>query len=272
MKSNNWNLREAFEQMETSQLDAVLLEELRKKSPDGIVIRLIRDILKERDWEKPLEINANILQAWERYQRKTQPKGKQVNYSWVKAATIILVVTVLILCIPQQTNAKNFFERLIAWSEDVFVLINPTEAKGLEATYVFKTDNPGLQEVYDQVTELGVTIPVVPMWIPDGYELIECTVNSSPTKDYLTAWFLNGSMELIVQLNVYNDNVTRNYQKDGEGIIQKEIEGIAHTIMSNNDNLVALWAEENIDCFITIDCQEDVLIRILKSIYTMEGN
>lgn len=272
MKSNNLDLREELEQMETSQLDAVLLEELRKEAPDGEVIRLISDILKERDREKPLDINANILRAWERYQRKTQLKAKRVKYSWVKVATVILVVTVLMLCIPQKTNAKNFFERLIAWSEDVFALVNPAEASEPKAAYVFKTDNPGLQEVYDKVTELGVTVPVVPMWVPDGYELVKCIVDSTPTKAYLAAQFNFGNKQLIYQINVYHDNVTRNYQKDGEGIVQKEIEGITHTIMSNNDMLVALWTEENVECTIGIDCQEEILGQILESIYMVEGN
>ena len=137
---------------------------------------------------------------------------------------------------------------------------------------MFKTDNPDLQEVYDKITELGVTVPVVPMWVPDGYELVKCIVDSTPTKAYLAAQFNFGNKQLIYQISVYHDNVTRNYQKDGEGIVQKEIEGITYTIMSNNGISVVLWAEENLEGTLTIDCQEEILFRILESIYMTEGN
>ena len=39
--------------------------------------------------------------------------------------------------------------------------------------YVFETDHPGLQQIYDAVVEMGVTEPVVPMWVPEGYDLVE---------------------------------------------------------------------------------------------------
>ena len=270
MEFNNVDLRETLEQMDTQQLDAALLEELRKETPDGEKIRLISGVLKERDRENPPELDANILRAWERYQRKSQPKVRRTSYAWVKAAAIILAVTVLMCCIPQKTNAKGFFERLIEWTEDVFMLINPAEDP--EAAYVFKTDNPGLQEVYDKVTKLGVTVPVVPMWIPEGYELEACAVDNAPLKAYLTACFGNGSMRVVYQMSVYYDNITRNYQKDREAIYTEEINGVTYTILSNHDKLFALWVVENIECAIAIDCQEEVLIQILESIYTMEEN
>lgn len=268
-------LRDTLEQMETQQLDALLLEELRKESPNGELIRLISSVLKERDRNMVPEIDANIQQAWERYQRKSQPVHKKPKHlhSWLlKAASLILVLLALFTLLPQEAKAMSFFERFVEWTESVFSLISPSEAKNREAEYVFQTDNPGLQEVYDKVTELGVTIPVVPMWLPEGYELVECIFTKTPAKRYMTATFSNGETNVVYQLDVYSDNVTCDYYKDGAEIRIVEKNGIKHTIMHNEDLPVAVWAIENIECTIVIDCQEDVLNRILKSIYTMEEN
>ena len=65
-------LRDELEQMETPQLDAMLLEELGKESPNAELLHLISSILKERDRELIPTVDANIQQAWEQYQRKTQ--------------------------------------------------------------------------------------------------------------------------------------------------------------------------------------------------------
>lgn len=266
-------LRETLERMETQQLDTMLLEELRKESPSGELIRMVGSILKERDWELVPEIDDNILQAWEQYQRKAQPvkkKPKELNSILVKAASLILVVLTLMALVPQEAEASNFFQRLITWTEDVFSFINPSEKIVKEEAYVFRTDNPGLQEVHNKVTELGVTEPVVPMWLPEGYELTEYKVSTTPKNTYLLVTFHHGNAELVFHLNIYSENISSTYFKDGEISQEIEWEGITHTILQNTDFLTAVWVRDNIECFICADCQEDTMIRILESIYTME--
>lgn len=268
-------LRETLERMETQQLDTMLLEELRKESPSGELIRMIGRILKERDRKLVPEIDDSIRQAWEQYQRKAQPvkkKPKALNTILVKAASLILVVLTLMALVPQEADASNFFQRLIAWTEDVFSLLNPSEKTVQKEAYVFRTENLGLQEVYDKVTELGVTEPVVPMWLPEGYELETCTVNTTQKNTFLGFSFHDGSTEMLFCLQIYSDNVSSTYFKDGEISQEIEWEGITHTILQNTDLLVAVWSIDNIECSIFIDCPEDTLIRILKSIYTMEEN
>lgn len=267
-------LRNTLERMETPQLDALLLEDLRKEAPNAELIRMISNILKERDRNLNPEIDANIQEAWEQYQRKNQPvskKPKRMNRILVHAASFLLVILTLMALFPQKAEASNFFQRVIAWTEDVFSFINPSEETTQEA-YVFRTDNPGLQEVYDKVVGLGITDPVVPMWLPEGYTLQNSELFENPTKKYLIATFSNGQREAIYQVNISADNTTSAYYKDGEIISKTEKHGITHTILRNQSFLTAAWTTDNKECFISIDCPEDTLIRILESIYTMEDN
>jgi len=268
-------LRDTLEQMETQQLDEMLHAELKKERPDGQLVRLIGSVLWERERDTLPEIDDNIQRAWEQYQRKTQPKPKKwnpVNSFLLKAASLVLVLLTLSALLPQKAEASNFFQRFIAWTSDVFSLLNPAETGKQDETYVFRTDNPGLQEVYDKVTELGVTVPVVPMWLPEGYELVECNVTNTPVKTYLLAVFSDGVTDAVYEAGIYNGNVTSSYSKSGKQIRVIEQEGMEYTLLGNNDLLVAVWTSENIECSIFIDCQEDILIRILESIYTMEEN
>ena len=272
---NKAALRETLERMETGQLDAMLLEELRKEAPDARLIRQITAVLKERDGDSVPEIDDHIRQAWEQYRRKVTPLGRKrkfVSSTLVKAASVILVLLMLTVLLPQKAEATNFFRRFIAWTEDVFSFINPSEDDSHREEYVFRTNNPGLQQVHDTVTGLGITAPVVPMWLPEGYALVKCEVAENPTKKYLTANFSNGNSVAVYQLYLYADNITSNYYKDGEVLSETEKHGITHTILRNDDLLVAAWAKDNIECSIFIDCPEETLIRILESIYTMEDN
>ena len=268
-------LRETLERMGTQQLDELLLEELRKDQPNGDLIRLISNVLQERDRDNRPDINENIRQAWEQYQKKQQPvhtKPKPIMGFLLKVASVLLVLLALLAIMPQDAKAMNFFERFIAWTEDIFYLISPAESNQQAEAYVFRTENPGLQEVYDKVVELGVTSPVVPMWIPEGYELSECKVTETPSSDCLFARFLDGNTQLVYQLNIYSNNVTSKYYKDSADIRVEERDGIKHTIVCNEDLSVAIWTTENIECTIIIDCPEEILIRIIDAIYTMEVN
>ena len=272
---NKAALRETLERMETGQLDAMLLEELRKEAPDARLIRQITAVLKERDGDTVPEIDNHIRQAWEQYRRKVTPPGRKrkfVSSTLVKAASVILVLLMLTVLLPQKAEATNFFRRFIAWTEDVFSFINPSEDDSHREEYAFHTNNPGLQQVYDTVTGLGITAPVVPMWLPEGYELTKCEVVENPIKKSLTANFSNSNSVAVYQLYFYSDNVTSKYYKDGEVLSETEKHGITHTILCNDDLLVAAWAKDNIECAIFIDCPEEVLMRILESIYTMEDN
>lgn len=195
-----------------------------------------------------------------------------MNRILVHAASFLLVILTLIALFPQKAEASNFFRRIIAWTEDVFSFINPSEETEPEEAYVFHTDNPGLQEVYDKVVELGITDPVVPMWLPEGYTLQNSELFENPAQKYLAATFSNGQGEVVYQLKLYSDNTTSAYYKDGEIISKTEKHGITHTILRNQSFLTAAWTTDNKECFISIDCPEDTLIRILESIYTMEDN
>jgi hypothetical protein len=185
---------------------------------------------------------------------------------------VILVLLMLTVLLPQKAEATNFFRRFIAWTEDVFSFISPSEDDSHREEYVFRTNNPGLQQVYDTVTGLGITAPVVPMWLPEGYELTKCEVVKNPIKNSLTAEFIAGTSVAVYQLYFYSDNITSMYFKDGEILFETEKYGITHTILRNQNLLTAAWSTDNIECAIFIDCPEEVLMRILESIYSMEDN
>ena len=273
MKTDNIAvLRQELERMQTPQLDDLLLEELRRDVPDGELVRLIGSILRERDRNAAPQIDGDVQAAWTRYQEKSRRIRKQARGIALKAASLILVVFVTMALLPREAQAENFFERFIAWTGDVFSLSSPAEDGDGDGTYVFRTDNPGLQEVYEQVTALGVTVPVVPMWLPEGYELVECLVETAPSKTFLAAIFTNGTQKAIYQLDIYEGVVTSAYTKDENKIRVIEKNGIDHSLINNKDVLTAVWTTGNIECYIVIDCQEDILYRILQSIYTAEEN
>lgn len=136
--------------------------------------------------------------------------------------------------------------------------------------YVFQTNNPGLQEVYEAVVGLGVTEPVVPMWLPDGFEIKECIVSKIEYKKGIKARFESSGNGLILEIDVYSKNNWHEYQKDDTNVIKYETFGVDHYIMQNNGRMVAVWERGSIECSISMVSDENTICDVIDSIYTVE--
>jgi len=278
MEENNMALREGLEQLPTERLDEMLNAELREKAPDTDLIRLILKVLRQREKDVHTQITPQMQAAWEEYVRGCAEDDKYFaeqraakRRGWViRAAAIAAVVALLILTIPPAMGAGNTFELIGRWAEDVIAFFAPTEPEDTQSAYIFQTDNPGLQQVYDEVVKLGVTDPVVPMRIPAGYELLELKLLNYPTKIRVYARFFDGSEYISLTIDVFGANAIPTYETDDTDSVNVELAGIDHEITSNDGGWVAVWERENVQCSLTVDGQEDILYDMLESIYMTE--
>lgn len=274
-KNNQADNQIELEQMSDRQLQELLHKELGNKSLDGDYIRLILKVLKEREPERDLELSENCQTAWDTFKvncvedrKRIDSKPQQKRRSWLlRAATVAAVLTILVFTVPTVSGAENIVEMFSRWTGSIFDLFNPN---AVQPSYVFKTENPGLQQVYDAVKNLGITQPVVPMWIPEGYELTEIKTTNTPTKVKVYAVFAKADDRIVFLLNLYGAEAPYKYETEEAGTRKLEIEEIAHYIERNEDAWVAVWSRDNVQCSLTVDCQEDTLYKVLKSIYKLE--
>lgn len=268
--------REDLEQMTTEQLDELLNGELERETPNGDTVRLILGILWEREKDMPVEMTPKIKKAWAKYQRDiaridASEKRSGKFRGWIlKTASAAAVLALLVFAVPQRAGADSFFDKLARLTDSIVEFFSPGMANDNVTEYVFETDNPGLQQVYDTVAGLGVTEPVVPMWLPEGYELVECKVVETSHKKGIAANFRDGENGLSFRLDIHSLDVSHEYHWSGETITEYERAGISHTVMRNFDRWSVAWFINNMECFLTLDCQEDILYKILDSIYVME--
>ena len=278
MELNNMtSLRGMLEQMPTEKLDEMLHEELRNEPADDNAIRMIMSVLRERDKDKPVEITLKIEKAWEKYQHdiakldRQESRSQQVR-SWLLKAAVTAAVLALVLVpiVPQEAGAESLWGALVRLTTDIVEFFGPDDNKGRLAEYEFRTDNPGLQQLHDAVVELGVTDPYVPMWLPVVCETIDIKTVSTPARSGITASFPYEDGEIVYKMAIYATEVSHKYQKDEIAVEKHEIYDTTFNIMRNNEMWVVIWAKDNIECSIFVDCQEEVLYRILESIYVME--
>lgn len=267
---NRITLRESMAQLPTGQLDAMLRAELEKDVPDENAVRLILGVLREREKNIPVESTAQLEKTWMEYERKTAVPKTRAGNGILKAASVLIVIGMLLFALPQEANAKSFFNRIAEWTDSIFALFSPDEPRTQSREYVFRTDHPGLQELYDTVTELGVNVPVVPMWLDESYELKECKVLRTSAAVQVSALFYDGSKETVMEIIIYSRNTVTELPKNEKNAAKYEVNGVTHNILENEGIWAAVWTIDNIECALSLEGQEETLEKVLNSIYSLE--
>lgn len=274
MQENNaLSLRKELELLSIADLDNMLQEELHKEDASPEKVRLILAVLQEREKDIPIEVTAAEQAAWQRFlshkAASSDKPAKKPNWM-LSAASIAVVLGLLLATVSYEVGAEGVWGRLVRWTDSVIEFFSPEVSSGGQQEYVFQTDHPGLQQVYDAVTRMGVTEPVVPMWIPEGYSLVRCKEMSNEKKTTLMVVLQNGEKVINYNVAVYSESVLNQYQKDDTNVRVVEMGGIDHYIIRNYSMWVAIWTKENIECSISIECQEEEFFQILQSIYDKE--
>lgn len=270
------SLRELLTQLPTAQLDQMLWEELEKDLPDANAVRMILEVLREREKDMPVEMTPGIQNAWEKYRMNTASpeagtgRRSKIRKWFVRIGSVAAMICILLLAVPKEAEADSLFEKLTSLSDSIVEFFSPGQANDNPAEYTFETDNPGLQKVYDTVVAMGETEPVVPSWLPEGYELLECKTDATDTKASLMADFKRNADYLIISYDIYNLDISHEYHWDGEDIRTYERRGQEYSIMRNNNRWVVIWFTEKTECSLTVDCSEDTVYKILDSIYVTE--
>lgn len=270
---NTNGLRGIQDEITTEQLRQMLDEELQKEKSDPAAVKLILAILESRHETDPGAGSAISEEARQKYHQQMEELFPLVpRRRWMpllRAASVVLILGLLFTVVPQKAEAETFWEMLQRLTNTVISYLDRDETL-VSVDYVFETDNEGLQQVYDAVVELGVTEPMVPMWLPDGCEILSFEERISPMQKGICATFaFDGSM-IVYKLDVYEGEPAHQYYRDDSFYDSFERNGVTYNITQNNDRWVAVWTKDNVEASITLNCQEETLRRILKTIYVME--
>ncbi len=255
--------------MPTAQLDAILQQELRKENPEEEVVLGILRALEEREADRPVTIHQEVSDAWDKYRKKTaSPKKRSRTPVWFVCGAAAAMICIVLMAIPQVVEAESIFDVLFRWTESVFEFFTPEQDATTPTTqYIFETDNPGLRQVYDEVTAQGAKEPVVPMWLPEGYVLIEMKTIQTPIGVKITARFQKDDSVIVLAYRVSEDIVASRYEKEDASIKIYECAGVCHLIMDNGDNIAVTWAVGGTECSLKTDLEIEDIHQIIKSIY-----
>ena len=264
--------REELEKLSTLELEHILRTELDSDTPQRENILLLLSILEERDPTDSMNRPEGTMEAWnaianhndksEHLRVKPSRKSRKRFVSLAAAAAIVLI---LLMTVPQTVGAENIFEILGRWTRNLFSFSDETKNQK-NGNYVFQTDNEGLQQIYEAVVEQGITDPVVPSWIPEGYELKELQVLSPNENTKVYSRFVKGDCYIQLVIEIHSMESTNKYTKDEIDAGMYNSMDAYYYIVSNEDTWKAVWSDEMVECSLVTNDAKEVLYKLLKSI------
>lgn len=271
--------REELELLSSAELNQMVRSELEKDSIDRDAVLQILRILEDRDAKDTTLQKVDDTAAWEEFQahfvaaenshvKSGNAHTRKKSIPWfAKTVVAAIIVFALLVVAPPAMGYENIFELLGRWTQDVFELFNPAGTTEPQEDYVFKTDHPGLQQLYDAVRELGITQPVVPTWLPEGYEFDELKTMVLPMGKRLAISFASENKVIRFLVKPHEDLSAYKYEKDDTNVIEYGIAGVTHYVIQNEGKWVAVWTVGGNEFSITTNSGEEFLYTILESIY-----
>ena len=111
-----------------------------------------------------------------------------------------------------------------------------------------------------------ITAPVVPTWMPKGFELESFKVDHWLTWRTLYSLYRYGERVLTIQYVITTDPLVK-YEADRDEDTIFFAGGIEHRIKTNSGTIAVTWTSDNIECVIDGDISLDEMKKLINSIY-----
>ena len=192
--------------------------------------------------------------------------GRAVHYI-LRAAAI--AVTVASLCIVAAGAIEvNIFEMVAEWTQDIFQFRSEasTSQDAVYETGVFLEDDQTLKGLLE---EEGITQPVYPKWIPEGYTFLESIAVFDVEEPMFVSVYENEAVEnpITVVAIAHKEPQGMTAEKDNGDVIVYVKNNIKHYVMTNCGILVSSWFTDNLECSITGNISELEMKVMIDSIY-----
>ena len=107
---------------------------------------------------------------------------------------------------------------------------------------------------------------IIPLWIPDGFELAKIEKDNTPIQETYTALYKNGEKKLRIQVRTHLSIASQSGEIENDPIEIYPHDGIDYYIFKNKDKLRVVWFVEPYECLISGDVSIDELKLMIDSI------
>lgn len=299
--ANGKNKFAHLDRLSTESLEELLRADI--ESPDNDedeAVLHILEVIEQREKKQPTRRLSDVDKAWDDFQKYyNTPEGEglslysedvcekvQTDFHIVKKAkkakvrrhslrralaAAIIAACLIVFAVPPAFGYQNFIHMVGQWTADVFHFgpdpsTAPPNAE-VSNSEKYTGEYESLQAALD---ECGITEPVVPTKITDGFQLVRVTVEESPEfyTTNLNAYYENDiDKSISISIVKWDSQESYSYEKDETNVIPYVVGETTHYIFENNNRTVATWYVGTLECSIKADVPLAEMEKMIDSIY-----
>lgn len=186
----------------------------------------------------------------------------------------MLVLLLLSISVTTAAEGQNFWRYLVRWTdEDVHLAPEQILHTDRDDIHV-PEEGKDYADIREALADCGLARPVVPRWIPAGFEQIElAAITDFPGELLYQAAYRRGEETMVffcghppAREDGLQDS-TGTFQKDEGDPEPYEAGGVTHMLFTNAGRASAVWANGPAECALSGDITMDELKRMIDSIY-----
>lgn len=260
------NVFKKYDDMSTEELQQILREDASKSEGEETSMEALLYVMKvlanrrqaQNEGKSPEEALGSFMQNY--YVEDDKSSGSERNPSnrkhnpgfrrWMSGLIAAAAMFVLIIGSSLTASALGFdlWDIILTWTKETFHLgystsVVETADPNEKSAEVFL----GLQEALD---DYDIEIPLVPAWIPEGYKEVDIKVEDTPKQRRFAAVYQLGEESIRIRIVDYLDSAPTQVEQSDSIIEVYTSNETEFYIVSNYDQLRAVWIKENYECCI----------------------
>lgn len=218
-----------------------------------------------------LSKHSRLVECASRTSENSRPKTSRWKPSIAAAIAVLVVLGSLVTA---QALGIDVFGAIARWTNETFHFATSSQNGDTLNTDMPNSNSHSPDGEYGSLQEAldacGIDQNVSPQQLPDGFELARVSVCSLPSQVEIEAVYTsNDRMFSLAILQYSSPEVVGQtiFEKDSEDMILYNKNGITYYIMSNNQQLTAVWMpQELLICTVTGDLSIDEVKSLIDSI------
>ena len=266
-----------YDTMTTEELEEILRADSQSpegQESDGELLLYVMGVLahRKRNSDNP---GKTAQDAWESFEKHYLPK-EEVHTAqsepnrhrlhlrrWIAA----VAAAAFIVAIPLTASALTWDEiwnAVATWAKETFSFVSQPGAT--QATEPSPDNIDGYKSLQQALAETNRGNELVPTWIPDGYNLLDITVDESPVRKTYGAIYLGTEGMLMITVQSYIDSDPEKIEINDNLLETYNADGIDYYIFSNMDQLRAVWINGSYECSISGNITMEEIKSMIDSI------
>ena len=274
MKRSSAEARKEYDEMTAEELEL----ELRKAffctdQIDGPLSEELERIREALDRKRPVEYLYTPEESWAQFRAdhgdesgvlivpQEEPETGEIQVRALRHRTVpallrrVLIAAAVVVVLTGAALAADSLG-LWAWAPRWNAAVGRYEPAAMEVS--------GESPIPAALAELGITEPVYPAKLPEGFVITESHISEDPL--VLMEQYARGNERLSITITPIDGFKTVVYQKSGKLIREYRDSKPAHYMFENEGTITAIWYTKNYAVFISGNLRLDEITQIIDSL------